>query len=271
MMELVPAIAKALQELRRQRPLIHHITNFVTMTDCANATLAIGASPTMTNAVEEVAEMAAAAKALVLNLGTLQQWTLEAMLAAGKSAAVHGVPIVFDPVGAGGTTFRTQAALRLLDELPMAVIRGNASEITCLAAHKSGQDFGVDSRVRTADPSLASSLARHLGTTVAITGAIDVLSDGRQTAEIHNGCPMLTYVTGTGCMTTSLIASFAAVADPFTAAAGGILSMGIGGELALAGGGQAGPGTFHACLFDAFYQLNDALLQQYGKVLVHRE
>ena len=197
-MELIPAVAQALQELRRQRPLIHHITNFVTMTDCANATLAIGASPTMTNAVEEVAEMAAAAKALVLNLGTLQQWTLEAMVAAGRSAAAHGVPIVFDPVGAGGTTFRTQAAQRLLDELPLAVIRGNASEITCLAAHKSGQDFGVDSRIGAADPDLAASLARHLGTTVAITGAVDVIADGQRTAEVYNGCPMLTYVTGYG-------------------------------------------------------------------------
>ena len=187
-MELIPAVAQALQELRRQRPLIHHITNFVTMTDCANATLAIGASPTMTNAVEEVAEMAAAAKALVLNLGTLQQWTLEAMVAAGRSAAAHGVPIVFDPVGAGGTTFRTQAAQRLLDELPLA-----------------------------------------------------------------------------------LIASFAAVTDPFTAAAAGVLAMGIGGELALERGGQAGPGTFHARLFDTFYALNDTLLQQYGKVLINRE
>lgn len=107
--------------------------------------------------------------------------------------------------------------------------------------------------------------------TVAITGAVDVLSDGCQTAEIRNGCPMLTYVTGTGCMTTSLIASFAAVADPFTAAAGGILAMGIGGELALAEEGKNGPGTFHARLFDAFYQLNDAILQKYGKVVVHRE
>ena len=105
-MELIPAVAQALQELRRQRPLIHHITNFVTMTDCANATLAIGASPTMTNAVEEVAEMAAAAKALVLNLGTLQQWTLEAMVAAGRSAAAHGVPIVFDPAAPGRTPSR---------------------------------------------------------------------------------------------------------------------------------------------------------------------
>lgn len=270
-MELIPAVAQALQELRRQRPLIHHITNFVTMTDCANATLAIGASPTMTNAVEEVAEMAAAAKALVLNLGTLQQWTLEAMVAAGRSAAAHGVPIVFDPVGAGGTTFRTQAAQRLLDELPLAVIRGNASEITCLAAHKSGQDFGVDSRIGAADPDLVASLARHLGTTVAITGAVDVIADGQRTAEVHNGCPMLTYVTGTGCMTTSLIASFAAVTDPFTAAAAGVLAMGIGGELALERGGQAGPGTFHARLFDTFYALNDTLLQQYGKVLINRE
>lgn len=271
MMELIPKVAEALQELRRQRPLIHHITNFVTMTDCANATLAIGASPTMTNAVEEVAEMAVAAKALVLNLGTLQQWTLEAMLVAGKAAAAHGVPIIFDPVGAGGTTFRTRAALKLLDELPLAVIRGNAAEITCLAAHKSGQNLGVDSRMGPVGPAQAAVLADHIGTTVAITGAVDVISDGQRTAEIHNGCPMLTYVTGTGCMTTSLIASFAAVTEPFTAAAGGILAMDLSGERALARGGQAGPGTFHTLLFDAFYELNDAVLQQHGKVLMNRE
>lgn len=107
-MIILEEVGSKLTALRRERPLIHHITNFVTMDDCANATLAIGASPTMTNSVEEVAEMAGAAKALVLNLGTLQQWTLEAMVLAGKAAAANGVPIIFDPVGAGGTTFRTQ-------------------------------------------------------------------------------------------------------------------------------------------------------------------
>lgn len=260
-----------LAALRRERPLIHHITNFVTMDDCANATLAIGASPTMTNSVEEVAEMASAAKALVLNLGTLQQWTLEAMILAGKAAARKGVPIIFDPVGAGGTTFRTEAALRLVRELPLAVIRGNAAEITCLADHKSGRNLGVDSLVRPADGTLAAYLARQLGTTIAITGAVDIISDGKQTAAVHNGCPMLTYVSGTGCMTSSLIGSFAAVSDAFTAAVSGVTAMGIGGELALERGGSAGPGSFRARLFDAFYSLNGDLLQQYGKVLITHE
>lgn len=159
-MTIVEDMGSKLAALRRERPLIHHITNFVTMDDCANATLAIGASPTMTNSVEEVAEMASAAKALVLNLGTLQQWTLEAMILAGKAAARKGVPIIFDPVGAGGTTFRTEAALRLVRELPLSVIRGNAAEITCLADHKSGKNLGVDSLVRTtgsARPTLPKS------------------------------------------------------------------------------------------------------------------
>ena len=264
-------VGAALDEVRASCPLVHCITNYVTVNDCANALLAIGGSPIMSDEPADAAQITRICGGLDLNIGTLNSRSIEGMHAAGKVAGELGHKILLDPVGAGGTTFRTQAALRLLDELPMAVVRGNASEITCLAAHKSGQDFGVDSRLGPADPALASSLASHLGTTVAITGAVDVLSDGCQTAEIRNGCPLLTYVTGTGCMTTSLIASFAAVADPFTAAAGGILAMGIGGELALAGEGKNGPGTFHARLFDAFYQLNDAILQKYGKVVVHRE
>ena len=270
-MIILEEVGSKLTVLRRERPLIHHITNFVTMDDCANATLAIGASPTMTNSVEEVAEMAGAAKALVLNLGTLQQWTLEAMVLAGKAAAANGVPIIFDPVGAGGTTFRTQAALRLVQELPLSVIRGNAAEITCLANHQSGQNLGVDSLVRPVDSALAADLAQKLATTIAITGAVDIISDGTRTATVHNGCPMLTYVSGTGCMTSSLIGSFAAVSDAFTAAVSGVTAMGIGGELAMERGGSAGPGSFHALLFDAFYSLNDRMLQQYGKVLITDE
>ena len=240
------------------------------MDDCANATLAIGASPTMTNSVEEVAEMAGAAKALVLNLGTLQQWTLEAMVLAGKAAAANGVPIIFDPVGAGGTTFRTQAALRLVQELPLSVIRGNAAEITCLANHQSGQNLGVDSLVRPVDSALRRTLPK-VGDDHRHYRRVDIISDGTRTATVHNGCPMLTYVSGTGCMTSSLIGSFAAVSDAFTAAVSGVTAMGIGGELAMERGGSAGPGSFHALLFDAFYSLNDRMLQQYGKVLITDE
>lgn len=144
-MNVLQEAGKALQRLRQQRPLIHHITNVVTINDCANATLAIGASPTMTWAPAEAGEMAGAASSLVLNMGTLQPWTIDAMEKAGKAAAGRGVPIVLDPVGAGGTTYRTQRAMQLVTHLPLAVIRGNVSEMMCLAAGKSGVNPGVDS------------------------------------------------------------------------------------------------------------------------------
>ena len=136
-MDVLHAAGQALTTLRARRPLIHQITNVVTVNDCANATLAIGASPTMTWAPEEVEDMARAAQALVLNLGTLQPWTLTSMLRAGKAAAKAGVPVVLDPVGAGGTAYRTAAARELLQEIPVSVIRGNLSEIRTWASCRS--------------------------------------------------------------------------------------------------------------------------------------
>ena len=271
-MELMDKAAAALIDLRSQRPLIHHITNFVTMTDCANATLAIGASPTMTDAVEEVAEMASAASALVLNMGTLQQSRFDAMLLAGKTAAEKGIPIVLDPVGAGGTSFRTSKAMALLKSLPVTVIRGNLSEITALAAHTSGVNPGVDSHAKEAiTVPLAKKLALLLGTTIVITGPIDAVSDGKRTAISENGASLLTYVTGTGCMTTSLIASYAAVADPFVAAVAGVMTMGIAGEIAAEQGSAFGPGTFHSLLMDAIYNVSPEILKMNGKVLTYDE
>lgn len=271
-MDVRQTIGEALMALRRKRPLIHQLTNFVTMTDCANVTLAVGASPTMTNAVEEVGEMAAAADALVLNLGTLQTWTLDAMILAGQAAARQGIPIVLDPVGAGGTTFRTQAALRLVEALPLTIIRGNLSEITCLAAQRSGQNVGVDSHAKgTVSPETARAAARQLGSTVVITGPQDAISDGTRYLLLGNGTTMLTYVTGTGCMTTALIASFSAVAEPFVAAAAGVMTMGLAGEMAWARGGHAGPGTFHQLLLDAVYSLEPRDFLTSGKVLMFHE
>lgn len=271
-MDILHDIGRALIQLRQQRPLIHHITNFVTMTDCANVTLAVGASPTMTNAVEEVGEMASAASALVLNLGTLQSWTIEAMMIAGKAAAKAGIPIVLDPVGVGGTTFRTTAALRLLDALPITIVRGNLSEMTCLATRRCGHPIGVDNHATGAiTPDTAQTIAQHVQTTVVITGAHDAISDGTQAVLLGNGTPMLTYVTGTGCMTTSLIGSFAAVAAPFIAATAGVMTMGIAGEMAVAHGGDAGPGTFHQRLLDAVYTLDSQRICSSGKVLMYHE
>lgn len=271
-MTLLTEAGAALAAIRKQRPLIHQLTNFVTMTACANVTLAVGASPTMTNAVEEAAEMAQAADALVLNLGTLQQWTLDAMFLAGRAAAQKGIPIILDPVGAGGTTFRTHAAESLLQALPVTIIRGNLSEVTCLAARQSGKNLGVDSHEKKlVTIELIESLAKQLGTTVVITGAHDAVSDGKRSVILGNGCDMLTYVTGTGCMTTSLIASFASVASPFIAAVGGVTTMSLAGELAAAQGGSVGPGTFHGLLFDCVYAMTPKRMETQGKVLIEHE
>jgi hydroxyethylthiazole kinase len=269
-MNVLQEAGKALQRLRQQRPLIHHITNVVTINDCANATLAIGASPTMTWAPAEAGEMAGAASSLVLNMGTLQPWTIDAMEKAGKAAAGRGVPIVLDPVGAGGTTYRTQRAMQLVTHLPLAVIRGNVSEMMCLAAGKSGVNPGVDSHdTEQVTIEKVRRLAQLLKTTVAVTGPVDAVSDGTRSVLLGNGTSLLTYVTGTGCMTTSLIASFAAVSDPFTAAVSGILSMGIAGEKAACI--SQGPGTFHLHLIDALYQLQAETYLTYGKVLTYDE
>ncbi|WP_301859509.1 hydroxyethylthiazole kinase [uncultured Megasphaera sp.] len=258
----------ALKALRAQRPLIHHVTNVVTMNDCANATLAIGASPVMTWAEEEVEEMAAAAQALVLNLGTLQHWTVDSMVKAGKAAARKGIPIVLDPVGAGGTTFRTQAALRLLQALPITVIRGNRSELACLTAGTKGEHLGVDSDdSRPVSAEEVCRMARKLQTVVAVTGPIDAVSDGQQVILLENGTPLLARVTGTGCMTTSLIAAFCTAADAVTAAAAGVTAMGLSGEMAVDQEGPVGPGTFHARLFDGLYLLEAADFVQYGKIV----
>ena len=264
-MDVLHAAGQALTTLRARRPLIHQITNVVTVNDCANATLAIGASPTMTWAPEEVEDMARAAQALVLNLGTLQPWTLTSMLRAGKAAAKAGVPVVLDPVGAGGTAYRTAAARELLQEIPVSVIRGNLSEITCLVQGRSGINPGVDNHAKgQVTAALITQMAQALGTTVVITGAVDAMSDGTQSLLLANGTPMLTYVTGTGCMTTSLIASFAAVTSPFVAAVGGVLSMGLAGEQAARK--SQGPGTFHQQLFDSLDSLQADMYASLGKV-----
>ena len=270
---ILEAAGTALEEVRSRRPLIHELTNVVTVNDCANITLAVGGRPAMTSSIREVAEMAAAADALVLNLGTLQEHTLEAMHVAAAAAARYGTPIVLDPVGAGGTAWRTGAAGGIIKNYPVAVIRGNASEIQALAAGgKSGVNPGVDSDDKEeADSAGIRHLSTTLGAVIAVTGAVDIVSDGKRTLYCKNGTPLLPYVTGTGCMTTALIGTYAAVTDPFTAALAGILSMGIAGERAVAGRPGTGPGTLHALLMDEIYTLNSETLVSSGKVVAEDE
>ena len=264
-MELAERLAENIRLIQSQRPLVHQITNQVTMQDCANITLAIGASPVMANAPEEAAEITVHAKALVLNLGTLQPRSAEAMLMAGKVAKAQGVPIVLDPVGVGATRLRQQTAARLLLECPPDIIRGNLAEIAALAGQTIASP-GVDALKEAAQAAeTAYFLAKKLHCVVAVSGETDwIASPDQQTACLHNGVPMLRFVTGTGCMSSSLIGCAAAVSPAWEAAITGLACMGIAGELAAANlTSSQGTGSFRTGLFDAVSTLTGATLRQH--------
>jgi len=235
--------------LREKRPLVHHITNYVTVNDCANITISVGAAPVMADAPEEVCEMVTFAGALVLNIGTLNKGQIESMLLAGGMANDRRIPIVLDPVGAGATRFRTESAQRLLDELKITTLKGNAGEIGILAGAEAFVR-GVDSRGVTGDPSrIAQHFAKESGVTVVISGATDIVTDGRRILFVENGHPMLGSISGTGCMAASVIGAFSAVADdPVIASAAALVAFGIAGERAAAS--ARGPFSFKTALFD---------------------
>ncbi len=261
----IQTLARYLQQIRERKPLIHHITNMVVMNDTANITLGIGALPVMAHAIEEVEEMVSIAGALVLNIGTLTPEQIEAMLKAGKRANERNIPIVLDPVGAGATRLRTASALRLLSELRIAVLRGNGSEVGALVGVAS-ETRGVESISVAETPEVVARKAAHeFGCSVAITGARDVITDGEHVAYVDNGHPLLASITGSGCMSTSLVGAFLAVApDAFTAATTALIAMGIAGEIAAPKSG--GPGTFRSHLLDAVAALDSATLLERQKV-----
>ena len=254
---------QTLRELRERKPLVHQITNYVVMNETANATLALGALPVMAHAPQEVEEMAALAGALVLNIGTLSEHWVEAMVLAGKAA--NG-PIVLDPVGAGATRYRTETAKRLLSELDVTVVRGNAAELATLAGREA-EIRGVESIAAGDDPAeLARAAARVLGTVVSVTGPVDHVSDGERVIAVANGDELMGTVSGTGCMSTAATGSFLAAkpGEPLEAAAEALVAFGVAGEDAARGAN--GPGTFHAGLYDALYNLDPATLDGRAKV-----
>lgn len=244
---------KAFQDLftrvRETRPLVHHITNYVTVNDCANITLCAGGAPVMADAPAEVEEMAAIAGALVLNIGTLNPAQVESMILAGKMANDRKIPVILDPVGAGATRLRTDSALRLLDELKITILKGNAGEIGVIAGAEANVR-GVDSDGVKGDPvKIARDLAKASGITVAVSGATDIVTDGRQVVLVGNGHPMMGTISGTGCMAASVIGTFAAESkDPVLASAAALAAFGIAGERAA--GGARGPFSFKTALFD---------------------
>ena len=203
-------ISKVVDLVRESNPLVHNITNVVVTNFTANGLLALGASPVMAYA-KEVAEMASIAGALVLNMGTLRPEEVEAMLLAGKSANANNVPVLFDPVGAGATSYRTEVARHIPAEIDLAIIRGNAAEIANVINEK-WEIKGVDAGTGNGNVvSIARQATDELNTVAVITGKEDVVTDGERTIVIRNGHPILTKVTGTGCLLTSVIGAFVAV------------------------------------------------------------
>jgi hydroxyethylthiazole kinase len=265
-MEIIIKASELIPRIRKLKPLVHHITNYVTMNDCANAVLAIGGSPVMANDPEEASEIAAMSKALVLNLGTPSRSNFQAMLLAGKKAKELGIPVILDPVGAGLTEFRRGLCQRLLHDIRPDVVKGNLSEIIHLAGM--GDFFnGVDSEAAFGDaPAIVDRLAGKLTCIVAATGERDIVSDGNRTYLINNGHEMLSRVTGTGCMTSSLIGAFCAVSgDYLTGAFGGITAMGVAGQHAFAGlkPGE-GAGMYKVRLIDSIYCLSSEVFAGEG-------
>jgi hydroxyethylthiazole kinase len=258
--------AELLDRVRRRRPLIHHMTNWVVMNDTANATLALGALPVMSHAKEEVAEMVDAAGALVLNPGTLYPDLVEAMLIAGKRANEKGVPIVYDPVGVGATAYRNVTAERLMKDLHIDVVRGNSGEVGALAG-AGGVVRGVESVEGVSDPvAVARDLARRRATVVAITGKRDILSDGTRVLGVDNGHEMLKTITGTGCMATTVIAVFCAVeSDRLLAAASALAGYGLAAQNAARR--ARGPGSFREALLDSLYHLKPSDLVKGARIV----
>jgi hydroxyethylthiazole kinase len=251
--------------MRERKPLVHQITNYVVMNETANATLALGALPVMAHAPEEMEEMVGLAGALVLNIGTLSRHWVEAMLTAGWAANARGVPVVLDPVGAGATSYRTDTARRILDEVDVAVLRGNAGEVATLVG-VAAEVRGVESVGSSADAAeIAREAARSLGVIASVTGAVDHVSDGERVAAVANGDPMLATITGTGCMSSAVTGCFLAVAESsFDGAVEALVAFGVAGEDAARD--AKGPGSFHVNLYDALAALDPSTLDARARV-----
>ena len=277
-------IKNLLPIVRAKKPLVHCITNYVTANDCANAILAIGGSPIMADDLREVADIVKISTALVLNIGTLNSNTVESMIAAGKKANALGIPVIFDPVGAGASTYRNETTQRLLHSVSMTVIRGNMSEVSYIA----GLDVstkGVDTAEEDSskDPvAIANKVAKEYNCIAAITGAIDTVSDGLQIVRIHRGTKELSRVTGTGCMTTALVGAFCGAvfatnratqasqkeqksnavqsalcnkSEYLHAATAGIACMSIAGETCEKAAQQKGTGSYRVAIIDCLSKM----------------
>lgn len=257
-----------LTKMQQQKPLVHNMTNVVVTNFTANGLYALGASPVMAYSSDEVADMAQVAGAVVLNIGTLSREQVDAMILAGHSANTHGVPVLLDPVGAGATPFRTASALRILREVKVSLVRGNAAEVANLIGEVrviKGVDAGDSATGGNLE--LALRAAQRLNTVVAITGEEDVISDGVSARIIRGGHAMLTKVTGAGCLLTSVLGAFAAVEpDLLLAGTAGLAFYGAAAARAAEHTAELGPGSFQIAFLDELAKLHSGSLEGYASV-----
>jgi hydroxyethylthiazole kinase len=275
-MEINKKIIELLKAVKEKNPLVHHITNYVTVNDCANITLAIGGSPVMADDINEVRDMVSLASSLVINIGTLNSRSVESMIEAGKRANELKIPVILDPVGAGATPYRTETAKRIISELKLAVIRGNLSEVKALYGIETKtkgvdacEDDSGNSNQFTDEKEMAKAFANKFNTVIAITGAVDIITDGKTLYTVENGHKIMCKVTGTGCMCTSLIGSFLGAGDDnLLAALAGVVSMSMAGEVAYEGldKNKEGTGTLKVKIIDAIYNLSEATIMKRSKI-----
>ncbi len=264
-----------LDNVREKKPLIHNITNYVTVNDCANILLACSASPIMADDIQEVCDITSICQGLNINIGTLNSSTIEAMFAAGKRANELKHPIVLDPVGAGASKLRTDTAEKLIDQLDIALLRGNISEIKALALgidKTHGVDADINDAVTTEnlDSSVAfvKGFAKKLGTVIAVTGAIDIVADEKNAYVIYNGNAMMSSITGSGCQLSALSAAFITANDTqiLKSSAAAVVSMGLCGEIAYKRmNDSCGNASYAKYIIDAMYNLKGEDIEKGAK------
>jgi hydroxyethylthiazole kinase len=279
--DMLQKTSETINDLREKCPLIHCITNFVTVNDCANSVLAIGGSPAMANEVKEVDGFVEIAGALVINIGTVFEHDRIAMEKASEHAKEVQTPLVLDPVAVGVTELRNNLTVKIIKDTKVSVIRGNMSEIKAIAklfdvldecTMAKGVDVAADDIITKdnleSNSKLIKNIASKLDTVIAVSGPIDIISDGKTTYAIENGDELMTKITGSGCMLTTVVGSFAAVTDPLSAAIIGSLSMAIAGQLAAKTtyDNNQGTGSFRTYLIDELSKMNPETIQKYGKL-----
>ncbi|MFB1050298.1 hydroxyethylthiazole kinase [Paraliobacillus sp. JSM ZJ581] len=261
------SLTTLINAVRQKNPLVHNITNEVVVNFTANGLYAIGASPVMANAMEEAADMAKNADALLLNIGTLTGDQADVMIEAGKAANEKGIPVVLDPVGVGATPYRNQVASRILNEVKLTMIRGNAGEVSQLVGLEA-QVRGVDSSGSFDNISIARHAEQELGIPVLVTGEKDVITDGKDLFEVSNGAPLLTKVTGTGCLLGSVVAAFLATGENHVkAAAAAVVFYNVAAEKAAKNVNH--PGSFQIAFLDALASTTSEDVSTHAKI-THR-